>query len=92
MDMGARAIVLLTSSGRIARLVAKYRPELPVFSATNSLKVAKQGNTNFGVIPLFLTDPIKRVSDVVNHVVEYSNKGGIMPVRGVACMRLQRCS
>ena len=86
--MGARAIVLLTSSGRIARLVAKYRPELPVFSATNSMKVASQGNTNFGVIPLYLSEPIKRVSDVVNHVVEYSNKGGILPVRGAARTRL----
>jgi pyruvate kinase len=83
MDMGARAIVLLTSSGRIARLVAKYRPDIPVFSATNSAKVAAQGNTNFGVIPLYLVDPIKRVSDVVDKVVEYANKGGIMPVRAL---------
>ena len=91
--MGARAIVLLTSSGRIARLVAKYRPGVPVFSATNSAKVAAQGNTNFGVIPLFLDEPIKRVSDVVLKVVEYANKGGIIPVRaaclhgGAACKR-----
>ena len=90
--MGARAIVLLTSSGRISRLVAKYRPELPVFAATNSLKVAAQGNTNFGVIPLLLKDPIKRVSDVVAHVVEYSNKAGILPVRCAALAPLRcRC-
>ncbi len=79
--MGARAIVLLTSSGRIARLVAKYRPDVPVFSATNVVKVAAQANTNFGVIPLYLTEPIKRVSDVVTSVVEYANKGGFIPVR-----------
>jgi pyruvate kinase len=87
MDMGARAIVLLTSSGRIARLVAKYRPDIPVFSATNSVKVAAQANTNFGVIPLYLNDPIKRVSDVIDKVVEYANKGGIIPVRcNAACV------
>ena len=63
-----------------------------MFAATNSLKVAAQGNTNFGVIPLYLHDPIKRVSDVVNHVVEYSNKAGILPVRLVARVRLQVCS
>ena len=79
--MGARAIVLLTSSGRIARLVAKYRPDIPVFSATNDAKVAAQGNANFGVIPLLLAQPIKRVSDVVEKVVEYASKGSIIPVR-----------
>ena len=79
--MGARAIVLLTSSGRAGRLVAKYRPQVPVFAATNDIKVAHQSNANFGVIPLFLADPIKRVQQVVDSVVLYSNNTGILPVR-----------
>ena len=84
MDMGARAIVLLTSSGRAGRLVAKYRPEVPVFAATNDLKVARQSNATFGVIPMYMEEPITRVIDVVNHLLVFANKGGVCQVRSLA--------
>ena len=79
--MGARAIILLTTSGRAGRLIAKYRPSMPVFAATNELMVARQANASFGVIPLLLEDPITRVGDVVDKVVDYARMAGIIAVR-----------
>ena len=92
MDMGARAIVLLTSSGRAGRLVAKYRPEVPVFAATNDLKVARQSNATFGVIPMYMEEPITRVIDVVNHLLVFANKGGICQVSSLAVFRGARAA
>jgi pyruvate kinase len=92
LDMGARAIVLLTKSGRTLRLVAKYRPDIPVFAVTNEQKIAIQGNANFGVIPLFLTEPIKAVAAVVAKVVQYANQGGLLPVPVRSGCATSQCS
>ena len=81
MDAGAKAIVLLTGSGRAGRLVAKYRPRVPVFAATNSLKVANQCNANFGVYPMFMEQPIQRVSDVLTQLIPYAAKLGVVDIK-----------
>eukprot|EP00501_MAST-03F_sp_TOSAG23-6_P001044 GSMAST32.ASY1.ANO1.1087.1 assembled CDS len=44
MDIGAKAIVVLTQSGATARLVAKYRPSQPILCLTPSTDTAR--NTN----------------------------------------------
>ena len=41
-DMGAKAIVVYSESGRTARLVAKFRPAMPVCVLTPSERVARQ--------------------------------------------------
>ena len=41
-DVNARAIVCLTATGGLARLLAKYRPDVPVLCYTDSVKVARQ--------------------------------------------------
>ena len=42
MDMGAKAILVLTESGNTARLVTKYRPAQPVLVLTSSHVTAQQ--------------------------------------------------
>jgi len=41
-DINAKAIVVLTDSGATARLVAKYRPSIPILVITKSESVARQ--------------------------------------------------
>ena len=41
-DVGAKLLVVLTESGNSARLVAKYRPSIPVLVLTHSSEVARQ--------------------------------------------------
>jgi len=48
----AAAIVVFTSSGSSARLVARFRPPVPIFAFTPSEAVARQLNIVFGIRPV----------------------------------------
>lgn len=50
--MGAAAIVVFTAGGASARLVAKYRPPVPVYAFTSTEGVARQLQVIFGVTPI----------------------------------------
>ncbi|MGH9671781.1 MAG: pyruvate kinase, partial [Bryobacteraceae bacterium] len=47
--IGARAIVVFTASGATARLVARYRPGVPVYAFTTSAAAARQLSVVYGV-------------------------------------------
>lgn len=49
------AIVALTSSGYTARLVARYRPPVPIFVFTPSESVVRQLSVVYGVQPILVT-------------------------------------
>lgn len=49
---GAAAIVVFTSSGSSARLIARYRPPVPVFAFTPSEQVARALGIVYGVKPV----------------------------------------
>ncbi len=51
LDLGARAIVAATTSGATARLVARYRPSVPVIALTPRTEVLRQLGLTWGVIP-----------------------------------------
>ncbi len=51
-NMGAVAIVVFTAGGASARLVAKYRPPVPVYAFTMSENVARQMQVLYGVTPI----------------------------------------
>lgn len=51
-ELGAKAIATLTHSGRTARLIARYRPSIPIFAAATSDKVQRQLALVWGVVPL----------------------------------------
>ncbi len=50
----AKAILVATISGNGARLVSRYRPELPIFAATPIERVQHQLNLSWGVHPFLL--------------------------------------
>jgi pyruvate kinase len=54
---GATAIVVFTASGSSARLVAKYRPPVPIYAFTGSESVARQLSLIYGVRPIVVGDP-----------------------------------
>ena len=55
------AILAITRSGYSARMIAKYRPGLPIIAVTNKKRVARQLALIHGIIPVFvqadLSDP-----------------------------------
>ena len=51
-ELGARAIVTVTAGGSTPRLVAKYRPTMPVIALTASERVRRRLALTWGVIPV----------------------------------------
>lgn len=47
----ATAIVCLTDSGDVARLLSRHRPQMPIYACTDNSTVARQVNLSWGVIP-----------------------------------------
>ncbi|KAJ3365691.1 hypothetical protein HDU91_002107 [Kappamyces sp. JEL0680] len=50
-QVGATLILIFTELGGTARLVAKYRPIIPVLAATTVAQTARQLEANFGLVP-----------------------------------------
>ena len=51
-DLGAAAIVTVTQSGTTARMISKYRPDVPIIGATTEEKVLHQLMLSWGVVPV----------------------------------------
>eukprot|EP00798_Chlamydomonas_sp_ICE-L_P001363 gene1363-32726_t len=56
IDVGASMILVVTSSGIAARLVAKYRPPVPVLVVTNNVATMRQCLPVFSLHPYFVAD------------------------------------
>ena len=52
-QVGADLIICITEAGGTARMVAKYRPMIPVVAATTIAQTANQLAANFGVVPFY---------------------------------------
>ncbi|HEY9765684.1 MAG TPA: pyruvate kinase [Chroococcales cyanobacterium] len=53
-ELGAAAIITPTSSGSSARMVAKYRPRIPVIAVATSPEVCRRLSLVWGVYPLLI--------------------------------------
>ncbi len=51
VDIDAGLVVVVTSTGRVARYVAKYRPNVPVLVITDSPQVKRHTNMMYAAYP-----------------------------------------
>jgi pyruvate kinase len=68
----AKAIVVFSYSGRMARRVSKHKPRLPIFAFTNSVAVARRMMILSGVVPILL--PASAHTDDALHHAELALK------------------
>ena len=66
--LGVDAIVSITLTGAMSRLIAKYRPHIPIIAVTHSERVLRQLNLVWGVQGLILPDLKNNIDDSVNEV------------------------
>ncbi len=53
-ELSARGILVLTDSGRTARLVSRYKPNAPILAITYSPETQRRMKLSWGVIPLLV--------------------------------------
>ncbi|XP_045467713.1 pyruvate kinase-like isoform X2 [Harmonia axyridis] len=76
------AIVVLTTTGRSAHLISKYRPHCPIIAVTRSKQVARKSVIYRGILPIVheeqLDDWIQDVNARVEYGINYGKKVGFI--------------
>lgn len=52
--LGAKAMLIMTRSGRLAKLASNFRPNVPVFAFAPTEQVVRNINLNYGIYPAVL--------------------------------------
>lgn len=76
--IGAAAILVTTKSGFSARAIARYRPGIPVFAATESNRTSNQLLLSWGVVP-FTSEEYDRPERMVHNALGKLVQLGIKP-------------
>jgi pyruvate kinase len=71
IDIGAKAIVCITASGRGPQMVSKYRPPVPVFVVAPDQQLLRHCRTVFGQVGVDAADALEaEVGSVISRVVQ----------------------
>jgi len=70
-QIGAKFIVVFTQTGFAARLMSKFRPQMPIIALTPSSWVARRMNILWGVQPFVLREAGEFHEQIVDRVDEY---------------------
>jgi pyruvate kinase len=72
-ELKAKAILVASITGNTARLVSRYRPELPILVTTNNEKVRRQLNLSWGVVP-FVLSKCKTIDELIDKALIHIEK------------------
>ena len=77
MDLNASAIITVSTSGRTARMVSKYRPNCPIVGCSVYKSVCRKLNLSWGVTPI-LVDMQENSDELFDHAVERAEQAGLV--------------
>ena len=77
LDLNAKAILTVTTTGGTAKLLSKYRPNRPILSCTPNVRTWRQLSMSWGVVPL-MSRIMDTTDDLFNHAVECAVKEGYL--------------
>lgn len=76
-DLGAKAIITVTKSGSTAKIISKHRPSSMIVGCTTSLKVWRQINMSWGVVPVLCEEKYNS-DELFQHAVEVSRNNNLV--------------
>ena len=76
-DLEASAIITVTQSGQTARMISKYRPQMPIVGCTTQIATYRHLCMSWGVIPV-LCEEQKTEDDLFNHAISRAKERGII--------------
>jgi len=76
MDLGAAAIITCTHSGMTARMIAKYRPSVPIIAISPFIETVRQLTLIWGVYPI-KSDKFDNTDDMMEKAIETAKSTGI---------------
>ncbi len=76
-ECGAKAIVVLTATGRSARGISKFRPELPIHAFTFDKNVRHQLALAWGVIPHYIEDDGGTMGTLIPRILQHCAECGV---------------
>lgn len=65
-EQGAKAIIVLTRSGNSARLISKYRPNVPIIVVTRNPQTARQVHLHRGCFPYHYPNDLSKKGTISN--------------------------
>ena len=77
LDLNAKAILTVTTTGGTAKLLSKYRPNRPILSCTPNVRTWRQLNMSWGVVPL-MSQIMTTTDELFNHAVDCAAKEGYL--------------
>lgn len=76
-NMRAKAIITVTKSGTTAKMISRFRPDMPIIACTPSASTYRQLSLSWGVTPITIGE--ERVTDVLfEQAVNASMKTGLL--------------
>lgn len=76
-DLGAKAIVVCTHTGMTARMVSRFRPQIPIIGLTTNEKSFRKLALSWGVVPMMI-DEFNSVDVLFYFAKESARKSGLV--------------
>jgi len=76
-DLNASAIIVVTRTGKTARMISRYRPEIPIIAAVTDPKAYNKLSINWGVHPV-LAEVQPDTDTLFRHAVERALTTGLV--------------
>lgn len=75
--LDAKAIIVMTRTGRTARMMSNFRPQCPVIAVTLEETAVRQLNLNWGVTPIASSD-LKSVDEFVDYALTKAKESKVV--------------
>ncbi|MEW6709478.1 MAG: pyruvate kinase [Candidatus Riflebacteria bacterium] len=76
-NVGARAIITVTESGKTAQALSKLRPSIPIIAVVSNLKLYNQLSINWGITPV-LGGKFNSIEELYRESIRLSRQTGII--------------